>query len=89
VAAIRPENVSINPEQPGDALQWQGVLRHAMFTGRELQLSVELAGHGLIEALVTPNETMMALQSGQALNLAVKAADVLYFAAGERGALLQ
>jgi len=89
VAAIRPENVSINPEQPGDALQWKGVLRHAMFTGRELQLSVELAGHGLIEALVTPNETMMALQSGQALNLAVKAADVLYFAAGERGALLQ
>ncbi len=89
VAAIRPENVRITPDPAGDALHWRGVLRHAMFTGRELQLSVELAGHGLIEALVTPSAAMMALQIGQALSLAVRPDDVLYFAEGDRGALLK
>jgi ABC-type glutathione transport system ATPase component len=31
-----------------------GDQRQAMFTGRELQLSVEVAGHGLLDALVKP-----------------------------------
>ena len=71
MASIRPENVLVNRPQAGDALQVDGVLRHAMFTGREMQLSVEVAGHGLIDALVAPHAAMMALQPGQNVQLLV------------------
>jgi hypothetical protein len=63
----------------------QGVLRHAMFTGRELQLSVEVAGHGTVEALTAPDEAMVGLRNGQTVQLGILAADVLYFAAGDTG----
>ena len=88
VASIRPECVRINQASAGPGLRVSGVLRQAMFTGRELQLSVEIADHGLIEALATPTAAMMALQTGQSVELAMLASDILYFSAGTTGALL-
>ena len=89
MASIRPENVLVNRPQAGDALQVDGVLRHAMFTGREMQLSVEVAGHGLIDALVAPHAAMMALQPGQNVQLLVCHDDILYFSGQNDGVLLQ
>ena len=89
MASIRPENVLVNQPQAGDALRVDGVLRHAMFTGREMQLAVEVAGHGLIDALVAPHEAMMALQPGQNVQLLVRHDDILYFSDEDTGVLLQ
>ncbi|MEY4099209.1 MAG: hypothetical protein RL300_380 [Pseudomonadota bacterium] len=88
VASIRPENVLINQAASGPALGVSGVLKQAMFTGRELQLAVEVTGHGLLEALVSPSQAMMALRTGQTLELALPASHILYFSAGDSGALL-
>ena len=87
-AAVRPEQWRVNgvPGQPG--LHVQGVLRQAMFTGRELQLFVEVAGHGVLEALTAPNEAMVSIQPGDRVSLAVAAADIQYFAEGDTGARL-
>jgi hypothetical protein len=71
VAAIRPENLAVNQPLPGSGLRTSGLIRQAMFTGRELQLSIEVAGHGLLDALVKPDEAMMALKPGQAVELTV------------------
>ena len=84
-AAVRPEKVTVNQPPRGPGVQVQGVLRHAMFTGRELQLSVEVAGHGTVEALTAPDEAMVGLRNGQTVQLGIPAADVLYFAAGDTG----
>jgi hypothetical protein len=59
-----------------------------MFTGRELQLTVELAGHGMLEALTAPSEAMVALKTGDDVALGLHASDLQYFAAGETGARL-
>lgn len=88
IAAVRPEQVWVNQTPDVPCVQVAGVLRQAMFTGRELQLSVEVAGHGLLEALSPPSEAMVALKPGNHLTLAVLAADLQYFAEGDRGALL-
>ena len=87
-AAVRPEQWRVNqvPGKPG--LQVQGVLRQAMFTGRELQLFVEVAGHGVLEALTAPDDGMVAIQPGDPVSLAVAAADIQYFAEGDAGARL-
>ena len=88
VAAVRPEKVAVNQPARGPGLQVPGVLRQAMFTGRELQLSVEVAGHGRIEALTAPDEAMVGLRPGDTVQLGIQSADVLYFAAGETGVRL-
>ena len=88
VAAVRPEKVAVNQPAHGPGLQVPGVLRQAMFTGRELQLSVEVAGHGRIEALTAPDEAMVGLRPGDTVQLGIQSADVLYFAAGETGVRL-
>ena len=84
-AAVRPEKVAVNQAPRGPGVQVQGILRHAMFTGRELQLSVEVAGHGPVEALTAPDEAMVGLRNGETVQLGIQAADVLYFAAGDTG----
>jgi iron(III) transport system ATP-binding protein len=89
VASIRPECVRVNQATAEPGLLASGVLRQAMFTGRELQLTIDIAGHGLIEALATPTAAMMALQIGQTVDLAIQASDILYFSEGTTGALLQ
>jgi molybdopterin biosynthesis enzyme len=60
-----------------------------MFTGRELQLTIEVTGHGLLEALTEPSAVMIALKPGDPVQLGVRAEDFLYFAPGVAGALLQ
>jgi hypothetical protein len=57
-----------------------------MFTGRELQLAIEVTGHGLLDALVTPDESMMALKIGQPVRSRGKRQrHVLYFVDGPAG----
>jgi iron(III) transport system ATP-binding protein len=85
VAALRPEKLRINGALAANDLRVQGVLRQAMFTGRELQLTVEVAGHGPIEALTTPLEANVALAPGQSVQLGFAPADLLFFAEGETG----
>ena len=89
VAAVRPEKLAVNQPARGPGVSVQGILRHSMFTGRELQLSVEVAGHGLLDALTSPSEEMVGLRIGETVQLGLQAADVLYFAAGETGKRLQ
>jgi hypothetical protein len=53
-----------------------------------LQLSIEVAGHGLLDALVKPDEAMMALKPGQAVELTVLTSDMAFFAADAAGVSL-
>ncbi len=88
VAAVRPEKIVVNGPLSGPGIRVSGTLRQAMFTGRELQLTVELAGHGMLEALTAPSEAMVALKAGDDVVLGLHASDLQYFAAGETGARL-
>lgn len=88
VASVRPENVLVNQPQSGAALRVDAILRQTMFTGRELQLSVEVAGHGLMEALVDPLESTMALKPGQTVQLVIGYDDILYFSGDDAGVRL-
>jgi len=88
VASIRPEKVFVNGTLTGAGWQFDGVLRQTSFTGRELQLVVDVPGHGLMEALTAPAESMVALKPGEAVRLGFLAADTLYFSDGELGKLL-
>lgn len=85
VAAIRPEKITVNAEKPPEGWQFQGVLRQASFTGRELQLSVDVPGYGLMEALTAPVKAMVTLKPGDTVKLGFLAADTLFFAEGETG----
>ena len=89
VASVRPERIAVNEPLPAAGVQLGGTVRQAMFTGRELQLTIEVAGHGLVDALTEPNAGMIALRPGDSVQLGVRADDVLYFAPGVTGALLQ
>jgi iron(III) transport system ATP-binding protein len=88
VAALRPEKLRVNEALTEQDLRVRGVLRQSMFTGRELQLTVEVEGQGTLEALTTPREASVALAPGQTVQLGFAPADLLYFAEGETGALL-
>jgi iron(III) transport system ATP-binding protein len=88
-AAIRPERIAVDAALPADALTIDATLRQSMFTGRELQLSAEVPGHGLVDALTEPSAAMTALRPGDAVRLGITPSDVLFFAPGECGALLQ
>ncbi len=89
VASVRPEKIVVNAAISPAGLRLGGTVRQAMFTGRELQLTVEVAGHGLLEALTAPDAVMIGLKPGDAVQLGVRAEDLLFFAPGETGALLQ
>ena len=89
IISIRPEKILVNRPLSVPGVQVDGLVRQAMFTGRELQLTVEVAGHGLLDALTEPNPVMIALKPGDAVQLGIKAEDLLYFAPGATGALLQ
>lgn len=88
VAAIRPEKMLVNQPLAGPGLQWEGVLRQSMFTGRELQLTVDVPGHGLVDALTAPSAEMVALKVGENVRVAAAAANMLFFADGDTGRLL-
>jgi iron(III) transport system ATP-binding protein len=89
VASIRPEQVIVDTAFAGPGVRVRATVRQSMFTGRELQLSVEVAGHGLLHVLTAPSAAMMALQPGSAVQIGIKAQDLNFFAAGDTGALLQ
>lgn len=89
VASIRPENISVNSPLAPDDLAVDAVVRQSMFIGRELQLTVEVAGHGLLDALTEPSAAMTSLRPGDGVKLGIKPADLLFFAPGVTGALLQ
>ena len=88
VAAARPEKVAIDPTFSEPGIRVAAIVRQAMFTGRELQLSVEVSGHGLLDALTPPSPDMVALRPGQSVQIGIRSSDLLYFAPGETGALL-
>ena len=88
VASVRPENISVNASLPND-LSLDGVVRQSMFTGRELQLTVEVSGHGLLDALTEPSVAMTALRPGDPVRLGIAPGDLLFFAPGATGELLQ
>jgi iron(III) transport system ATP-binding protein len=89
VASIRPEQVVVDTAFAEPGVRVQATVRQSMFTGRELQLSVEVAGHGLLDVLTAPSAAMMALQPGSAVQIGIKAQDLNFFAVGDTGALLQ
>ena len=89
VASIRPENISVNSQLAPDDLAVNAVVRQSMFIGRELQLTVEVAGHGLLDALTEPSAAMTSLRPGDGVKLGIKPADLLFFEPGVTGALLQ
>ena len=60
IASIRPEKIVVNKIFPEPGVRVGGVVRQAMFTGRELQLTVEVSGYGLLDALTEPSAVMIA-----------------------------
>ncbi len=85
IAAIRPEKLRVNAVNSAAGLYLGGTLRQSMFTGRDLQLSIEVPGHGLLEALTAPNEAMVAVQVGESVRVGMDPADIQYFALGDVG----
>ena len=88
VAAVRPEKVRVERALDEPGMQAVAIVRQTMFAGRELQLTVEVEGHGLVDALVEPSEAMMARRPGERVTVAVAARDLTCFAAGDTGARL-
>jgi len=88
VASVRPEKLIVNQLLAGPGCEFDGVLQQVSFTGRELQLAVDLPGHGILDALTAPNESMVALRPGQSVRLGFLATDALYFEEGDLGKLL-
>ena len=72
VASIRPERIVVNEALSEPGVHVGGVVRQAMFTGRELQLTVEVAGHGLLDVLTEPSAAMIALKPGDPVQLGVR-----------------
>ena len=89
VVAVRPERMRINGAADAGSVCVSGTIRQSMFIGRELQLAVEVAGHGLLDVLTVPSAEMVALRPGDAVRLAIREPDCLYFAPGETGVSLQ
>ena len=89
VAAVRPEKVRVDRALEGPGVHCDAVVRQAMFAGRELQLTLQVEGHGTLDALVEPSEAMMSHRPGDRVRLAVHARDLLCFAPGDTGARLE
>ena len=85
---MRPEKVRVERALDEPGMQAVATVRQTMFAGRELQLTVEVEGHGLVDALVEPSEAMMARRPGERVTVAVAARDLTCFAAGDTGARL-
>jgi iron(III) transport system ATP-binding protein len=89
VASARPEVVNINPQWTEPGIRLGATVRQCMFTGRELQVTVEVEGHGLIDALTPPSQAMVDLRPGNAVDIGIRTRDLLFFAPGETGQRLQ
>jgi ABC-type sugar transport system ATPase subunit len=89
VASARPEVVNINPQWTEPGIRLGATVRQCMFTGRELQVTVEVEGHGLIDALTPPSQAMVDLRPGNPIDIGIRTRDLLFFAPGETGQRLQ
>lgn len=89
VASARPEVVNINPQWTEPGIRLGATVRQCMFTGRELQVTVEVEGHGLIDALTPPSQAMVDLRPGNPVDIGIRTRDLLFFAPGETGQRLQ
>ncbi len=90
VATIRPEKVELALDPAGDAagrLRIAGTVRHAMFIGRELEVSLDCGGT-VIDALVAPEAAMVALKPGDAAEVRLDPSDLLFYETGETGRLV-
>jgi iron(III) transport system ATP-binding protein len=85
VASARPEIIQINPDRDHPGIHVPAVVRQSMFTGRELQLTVDVQGHGPVEVLTPPSQSMVDLRPGATVQIGIRASDLLYFAPGETG----
>ena len=85
IAAIRPEKVLVNASEDGVSIVADAIVRQAMFIGRELQLSVEVPQHGLLDALTQPNVAMASLKPGDKVRIGLHREDLLFYAPGETG----
>jgi iron(III) transport system ATP-binding protein len=88
IASLRPEKVLVDAALDAPGVQVSATVRQAMFAGRELLLTAEVAGHGPIDALVAPSAATMALVPGASVTLGLRARDLLFFAPGDSGARL-
>ncbi len=88
VASVRPEKVLVDAVLDAPGVQVAATVRQAMFAGRELQLTLDVPGHGPIDALVAPSTSMMALKPGAAVTLGLRTRDLLFFTPGDSGARL-
>ncbi|HET9822161.1 MAG TPA: ABC transporter ATP-binding protein [Burkholderiaceae bacterium] len=86
VAAVRPEKVRVDRALDEPGVQVAATVRQTMFAGRELQLTVEIEGHGLLDALAEPSEVMMARRPGERVAVGMAARDLVCFAPGDTGA---
>jgi len=89
VASARPEVVHINPQWTQPGIRMAATVRQCSFTGRELQVTVEVEGHGMVDALAPPTQAMADLHPGTVVQVGVRTADLLFFAPGETGKRLQ
>jgi iron(III) transport system ATP-binding protein len=90
IATVRPEKVALSLGDGADApdiVRLPGTVRHAMFIGRELEVSLDCDGV-TVDALVKPEAAMVALQPGDRAEARLALADLLFYAEGETGRLL-
>ena len=85
IAAIRPEKLLVNQASEAAPFQLKGILRQSMFTGRVLQLTIEVPGHGPLEVLTAPDEAMVSIKPGDQVCVGMNPADIHYFAEGATG----
>lgn len=85
-ASVRPEKIKVNASLQGPGIQIAGRIRQSMFSGRELQLTVEVEGYGAVDALVSPSVDNVNLHLNDAVQLSIASADLQYFEPGETGA---
>jgi iron(III) transport system ATP-binding protein len=89
VVSARPEVVQINPKWEDPGIKVRATVRQSMFTGRELQVTVEVEGHGLVDVLTPPSQAMVDLRSGHQIDIGIRTRDLLFFGPGETGERLQ
>ncbi|MGV0819507.1 ABC transporter ATP-binding protein [Martelella sp. AMO21009] len=87
IATIRPEKVAVGTDGPDASVKMSGTVRHAMFIGRELEISVETDA-GAITALVEPREDVVRLRPGDKVGISLPFDDFSVYEDRENGRLL-
>lgn len=95
VAAIRPEHWQLHLTTHTAASAsaeptWHsaGTVQQLMFTGREIQLSVALNPHTVVDVLCAPSPQTVALRVGSTIHLSIEPSKIQFYATGDTGVLL-